>query len=231
MSHTRLLPVSAALAVVGLLLLALLVPAPAQAASYRYWGYFQLKGDGWQYAPKGPDQTKPADGAVEGWRFAVGTEGETRTPRVSVTFEDLCADTEAKDGEKRVGVVIDYGRAADQEDGQEPPAPAGHCAQVDSAATGAEVLADVAEVRTKDALVCAVDKVPTTGCGGEVKKVTAAAKAPDEPVELKQAGAATTDEAKADNEGTSTGTWVGIGVAVLAVGALGVTALLRRRRA
>ena len=74
-------------------------------------------------------------------------------------------------------MVIDYGRAADHEDGKEPPAPVGHCAQVDSAATGAEVLSDVAQVRSKDSLVCAVDQVPTQGCGGEVKQVSAAAKA------------------------------------------------------
>ena len=221
---------AAAFAIVAGLLLAVLLPASAQAATFRYWGYFQLSGDSWQFASKGPDQTKPADGSVEGWRFAVGTEGDTRMPRATATFEELCAETKAKDGQKRVGVVIDYGRAADHEDGKEPPAPVGHCAQVDSAATGAEVLSDVAQVRSKDSLVCAVDQVPTKGCGGEVKQVSAAAKASDTPVELETKEPASSKDATTQDEGSRTGTWIGIGVAVLAAAGLAVTALARRRQ-
>ena len=231
MSRTILRPGFAALTVVVGLLLAVMLPGAADAAAYRYWGYFQLSGDTWQFAPKGPDQTKPADGSVEGWRHAVGEEGSTRTPRVKVTFDDICGDTKAKSGEKRVAVVIDYGRVADTENGEKPPAPVGECAQVPTAATGAEVLADVADVRSEQALVCAIDEFPATGCGGEVKKVSAAAKAPDEPVELKTDQASTSSAPKSDDDGSRTGTWIGIGVAVLAVIALGVTALLRRRTA
>jgi hypothetical protein len=223
---------AALVAVIGLLLVVLL-PASAQAASYRYWGYFQLSGDSWEFASKGPDQTKPADGSVEGWRFAVGSEGDTRTPRATATFEELCADTKAEEGQKRVGVVVDYGRAADHEAGTEPPEPVGHCAQVDSAATGAEVLSDVAEVRSQDSLVCAVDQVPTKGCGGEVKNVSAAAKAADAPVELQteKASEGSSADTETEDEGSRTGTWIGIGVAVLAAVALAVTALVRRRQA
>jgi hypothetical protein len=108
----------------------------------------------------------------------------------------------------------------------------GHCAQVDTAATGAEVLSDVAEVRTQDSLVCAVDQVPTKGCGGEVKKLSAAAKAADEPVELQtdEASAASSSDSSSEDDGSRTGTWIGIGVAVLAAAALAVTALVRRRQ-
>jgi hypothetical protein len=231
-SRTILRPGVAALTVVIGLLLSVLVPPAADAAAYRYWGYFQLSGESWEFAPKGPDQTKPADGTVEGWRFAVGSESDTRTPRATATFEELCADTEQQSGQKRVAVVIDYGRTADTEDGTEPPAPVGHCAQVDTAASGAEVLADVAEVRSEKGLVCAIDEVPSTGCGGEVKQVSAAAKAPDTPVELQQSEATTSADADGDggeDEGTSPATWVGVGVAVLAAIALGLTALRRRR--
>ena len=231
MSRTTLRPGFAALTIVVGLVLAVMLPATADAAAYRYWGYFQLSGDTWQFAPKGPDQTKPADGSVEGWRYAVGEEGSTRDPRVTVTFDDICGDTKAKSGEKRVAVVIDYGRPADTEDGKQPPAPVGECAQVATTATGAEVLADVADVRTEQALVCAIDEFPATGCGGEVKKVSAAAKAPDTPVELKTDKASASTEPESDDDGPRTGTWIGIGVAVLAAVALGVTALLRRRSA
>ena len=229
MSRTTLRPGFAALTVVVGLFLAVVLPAAADAVAYRYWGYFQLSGDSWQFAPKGPDQTKPADGSVEGWRYAVGEEGSTRDPRVSVTFDEICGDTKAKSGEKRVAVVIDYGRAADTEDGKKPPAPVGECAQVATTATGAEVLAEVAEVRSEQALVCAIDKHPATGCGGEVKKVSAAAKAPDTSVELKAEKSSASADTESDDDGPSTGTWIGIGVAVLAAVALGVTALLRRR--
>lgn len=231
MSRTNLQPGFAALTVVVGLVLAVMLPAAANAAAYRYWGYFQLSGAEWQFAPKGPDQTKPADGSVEGWRHAIGEEGSTRAPRVKVSFDQICGDTKAKSGEKRVAVVIDYGRTADTEDGKQPPAPVGECAQVAPAATGAEVLADVADVRTEQALVCAIDEFPGTGCGGEVKTISAAAKAPDTPVELKDEKSTASAETKSDDDGSQTGTWIGIGVAVLAAIALGVTALLRRRSA
>ena len=231
MSRTTLRPGFAALTVVVGLVLAVMLPAAADAVAYRYWGYFQLSGDTWQFAPKGPDQTKPADGSVEGWRYAIGEEGSTRNPRVSVTFDQICGDTKAKSGEKRVAVVIDYGREADSEDGKKPPAPVGECAQVDAAATGAEVLADVADVRSEQALVCAIDKFPATGCGGEVKQVSAAAKAPDKPVEIEAEKSSASADSKSDEEQSNTGTWIGIGIAVLAAVALGVTALVRRRTA
>ena len=93
------------------------------------------------------------------------------------------------------------------------------------------MLADVADVRSEQALVCAIDEFPATGCGGEVKKVSAAAKAPDEPVSSRPTRRSTTSAPKSDDDGSRTGTWIGIGVAVLAVIALGVTALLRRRTA
>ena len=137
-----------ALAVLLGLVVAVLLPAAADAAAYRYWGYYQLSGSAWQFASTGPAQTTPADGSVEGWRFAVGTEDDTRFPRATPSFEDLCGDTAAKSGSKRVAVVIDYGRPADTSDNRKPPAPVGKCAVVATAATGLEVLSKVAEVRS-----------------------------------------------------------------------------------
>ena len=84
---------------VGLLLVVLPAGA-AQAAAYRYWGYYQLNGTTWAFATKGPDQTTPADGSVEGWRFAVGTEDATRFPRATPSFDDICGKAVAKAGEK-----------------------------------------------------------------------------------------------------------------------------------
>jgi hypothetical protein len=209
----------------------LMLPAAANAAAYRYWGYYQLDGTTWKFATKGPDQVTPADGSVEGWRFAVGTENVTRFPRATPTFDDICGDTKAKAGQKRVAVVIDYGRTADSADGTEPPAPVGRCAVVATAATGLEVLSKVATVRTDKALICGIDDVPASGCGDEVKTVSAEAKAADTPVELKIAHSADKKSpAKADDD-SHTGTYIGIGVAVLAVLAVGGVALNRRRSA
>ncbi|MGH8970339.1 MAG: SCO2322 family protein, partial [Actinomycetes bacterium] len=80
-----------------LTLVSLVGPAsPAQAASYRYWGYYTWTDGAWVFATKGPDQTKPADGAVEGWRFAVTSEsGSPRVPRADGDFAAICAGTDA----------------------------------------------------------------------------------------------------------------------------------------
>jgi MYXO-CTERM domain-containing protein len=229
--HARKIGTSAALALVlGLLMAALLPVGVANAAAYRYWGYYQLSGDTWQFASKGPDQTTPADGSVEGWRFAVGAEDVTRYPRATTTFDKVCGDTAAGTGDKRVAVVIDYGRPADTADNSEPPVPVAKCAVVAEAASGLEVLSKVADVRTDKGLICGIDGFPATGCGDEVKTVSAAAAAPDEPVTLK-AASTEKDKAASTDDDSHTGTYVGIGVAILAAAAVAVAALRRRRSA
>src|SRR5680860_1125683 len=111
------------------------IAAPAQAAAYRYWGYFQLTNGAWAFAPTGSAQTVPKDGSIEGWRFAVGDESSTRAPRATPTFDDLCASTTAAAGTKRIGLVIDYGRPADSADGTQPPAVRATCVAVPEKAT------------------------------------------------------------------------------------------------
>lgn len=225
----RRLGAGAAITVALGLLIAVVLPAgAADAAAYRYWGYYQLSGDSWQFATKGPEQTDPADGSVEGWRFAVGTEEVTRFPRATATFEEICGDTEVETGSKRVAVVIDYGRAADTADNTEPPAPVGECAVVAEAATGLEVLSKVADVRSDKGLICGIDDFPATGCGEEVKTVSAAAAAPDTAVELEPAEETTAKTASDDGDDSDAGTYIGVGVAILAALAVGLIALRRR---
>jgi hypothetical protein len=147
----------------------LLSATPAEAAAYRYWGYYTWSDGAWTFAQTGPDQSEPADGSVEGWRFAVTTEsGSPRVPRTDGDFTAICAGTEAADGRKRVAVVIDAGLPADAPEGATPPEPRGACASVPESASGAEVLAAVAPTRVEGGLVCAVDDYPATGCGEEV---------------------------------------------------------------
>lgn len=221
MSRTTLRPVVAAVTILTFLVALVAGAGSADAAAYRFWGYFQLKGTSWQFAPKGPDQLTPADGAVEGWRFAVADESQTRAPRATPKFADVCGDTKAQSGHKRVAVVIDYGRVADQADGSTPPAPVGRCASVPTAATGAEVLAAVATVREQKGLVCALDNRPATGCGDPVATVSAAAAAPDTPVKL-------APKATAASPSGGHRQLTGIGLVVLALLALGVIATRRR---
>jgi hypothetical protein len=218
-------------ALVAALFTAVIAPAgAAHAAAYRYWGYYHLDSGKWVFAQTGPDKFTPQDGALEGWRFAVGDESSTRLPRATPTFEDVCGATPAVAGKKRVGLVLDYGRPADAETGT-PPAPTAKCSVVDTKATGAEVLAAVASVRSEGGLTCAIDSWPATGCGGEVKQVSAAAKAADTPVTIAAAKKADAPADAKASSGTSTSTLVLIGVIVLAALVVGAVALRRRSRA
>lgn len=197
-TRTRLPVLLAIAAVLAALFAVLVAPAmPAHAASYRFWGYYQLTDGHWAFATKGAAEVKPQDGGVEGWRFAIsGDSGSApRVPRATPSFADICGATAAADGKKRVGVVIDYGRAADGDGSTKPPAPAARCAVVDTAATGVEVLSAVAEPRVEKQLTCAIDGYPAQGCGDPVKDVPAAAKAADTPITI--APAATTPAATA----------------------------------
>ena len=182
--------------------------APAQAASFRYWGYYTWTDGAWAFATKGPDQTAPADGAVEGWRFAITAEsGSPRVPRADGDFETICATTEPAPGKKRVAVVVDAGLPDDAPEGSAaPPAPRGECAVVAEAASGADVLAAVATARIEGGLVCALDGYPAQGCGEPVDTEPPAT--PDAQVALALPAAATDTETKAagtsenDDDGT-----------------------------
>jgi hypothetical protein len=205
--------------------LAVAVPLTAHAQDdvFRFWGYYQWTDDAWVFALTGPAEAVPLDGVVEGWRYAVAG-AEPRFPRADGDFELICGSTDADAGEKRVAVVIDYGTEADSEDGSEPPAAEGACAVVADDATGADVLADVTEVRVDDSgLTCGLGGYPQQGCGGPVS--TPAPTGPEDSVELAlplaetpAAGGGDADDE--DGDGIPVGLLVGIGaVAVVAVAA------------
>ncbi|HVD24065.1 MAG TPA: SCO2322 family protein [Lapillicoccus sp.] len=249
--------VLAGLGVLLALVAGLLTAGPAQAASYQYWGYYQLTDATWTFSQKGAAETNPADGSVEGWRWAITEESGTppRNPRVTPTFDEVCGSAAAESGKKRVGVVLDYGRDVDG-DGTTPPDPVAECAVVPTAATGAEVLAAVATVRTGDGgLVCGIDNYPASGCGGPVATLSDAQKAADTPATLAPtatpqatepssattgSGAASAGETagplvaspptSAPTSGVPVVVWVGLLILVLGVAALVLSALRRRRQ-
>lgn len=149
---------------------------------FRFWGYYQWTSGKWGFASKGPDGIVPADGAVEGWRFAVGGKAP-RTPRAAGDFQTICASVAPVTGKKRVAVVVDPGTPEDAVAGGGTPAPAkGTCVVTDTKATGAKVLAAVAKVRIEKSLTCAIDGYPAKGCGDPVRNIKVPAT--DTPVQL-----------------------------------------------
>lgn len=148
---------------------------------FRFWGYYQWTKDQWAFAQKGADQVVPADGAVEGWRYALGGN-KPRVPRAAGDFEAICGATPAETGKKRVALVVDPGTAVDSESGVAPPPATGTCVVTDVKATGAKVMAATGPVRIEKGLTCGIDGYPAAGCGTAVKNIKVPAT--DAPVTL-----------------------------------------------
>ncbi|MFI9610526.1 SCO2322 family protein [Streptomyces sp. NPDC052023] len=149
----------------------LLNTGQAQAAGYRYWSFWERGGDAWTYATEGPATARPADGDVQGFRFSISEDSQDASrPRGTADFATICADTPARDGRKRVALVIDFGTAPDAPSGETPPPARTACAQVAHDATTAEALAAVARPLRYDtnALLCAISGYPQKGCGEQV---------------------------------------------------------------
>ncbi|MFJ9028652.1 SCO2322 family protein [Streptomyces sp. NPDC102274] len=143
----------------------------SRAAGYRYWSFWESDGAKWTYATQGPATARPADGAVNGFRFAVSADsGDADRPREAPDFAAVCGATPARDGHKRIAVVIDSGTGADAPAGEKPPALRAECARVGEDATSAEALAAVAKPLrySSEALLCAISGYPASGCGEQV---------------------------------------------------------------
>lgn len=201
----------------GLLLLVLGGAGQAQAVGYRYWSFWDLTGGKWTYATQGPSTARPSDGDVEGFRFSVSADSQdSAKPRGTADFAAICAKTPARDGDKRVALVLDFGTTADAPNGETPPRPRTACAHVPSDATTAEALASVAKPLRYDtnALLCAIAGYPRTGCGEQV-----AAPKNSKPSTAKP-------HASPTHHGPSAGLLAGLA----AVAALGVAAVWQARR-
>ncbi|WP_149549696.1 SCO2322 family protein [Streptomyces marokkonensis] len=152
----------------------------AQAVGYRYWSFWEHSGTAWTYATQGPSTARPSDGDVQGFRFSVSEDSaDAAKPRGTSDFGTVCAKTPAKDGEKRVALVIDFGTPADAPSGETPPVGRTACARVPEDATTAEALASVAKPLRYDtnALLCAISGYPEKGCGEQVSSEKAPASA------------------------------------------------------
>ncbi|MET8172131.1 SCO2322 family protein [Streptomyces clavifer] len=208
-------------------LLTVLGAGSAQAAGYRYWSFWE--GDGgknWTYATQGPSLVRPDDGAVQGFRFSVSQDSQdSAQPRRAPDFGAVCAGTPAKDGLKRIALVIDPGTAADAPDGGTPPPLRTACTRVAPDASTAEALASVAKPLRYDssAMLCAISGYPASGCGEQVAGDSGATDS-----DATNAGGSA-PAAAADGDpggGPSAGVLTGIGAVLL----LGVAAVLQARR-
>ncbi|MFF8787202.1 SCO2322 family protein [Streptomyces sp. NPDC015125] len=208
-----------------------LAAGPAQAQEYRYWSFWHGKGSSWAYATEGPATLRPADGAVEGFRFAVSADSAAAgKPRASADFDAICHGTPAKDGRKRVGIVIDFGTATAAPRGERPPKARAECAQVPEDASAGEALAAVARPLRYDsgALLCAIAGYPKSGCADQVEgaKEPASSAAPS-------SGAADGGDAGSGgdaNGGGDGGPSAGLVGGVAAVVVLGAAAVWQARR-
>ncbi|MFF8376267.1 SCO2322 family protein [Streptomyces sp. NPDC015661] len=208
----------------ALLTLAGVAAAPAQAAGYRYWSFWESAGGKpWAYATQGPATARPADGDSLGFRFAIsnGTD-DTSQPSVAPDFAGICGGVEKKDGTKRIAVVVDFGGPVDAPPGETPPEKLIKvgCAEVREEATGAEALAAVAKPLRYDsaAMLCGIAGYPAKGCGEQVEEKPTASAAPT---------AAPAAAPRGSGGGPSFGVLAG-GAAVLALGGAAIWKARRR---
>ncbi|MET9700958.1 SCO2322 family protein [Streptomyces sp. NPDC006529] len=208
--------------------LTLLGAAPALAAGYRYWSFWDGTGGSWTYATQGASLVRPEDGSVQGFRFAVSQDAadQSAKPRAAADFAAVCSGTAPVEGRKRVAVVVDFGVPADAPSGETPPqaAPRTACAVVAPDATAADALAAVAKPLryNSSALLCAISGYPKQGCGDQVSTTGS------EPSDSDSASASAPAAAPAADGGG--GPSVGLVAGVAAVLVLAAAAVWQSRR-
>jgi len=202
-------------------------PAATESATanpFVYWSYWDGASDGeWSFAQKGAGEITPADGSVEGWAYSGGSDGSvSQPPRIAADFNQVCGNTDAQSGKKRVAVVIDFGTTAVAPQNATPPTPDYDCVTADPAANGLQVLAEAQPVRsTPEGQVCGINNYPASGCGAQfpLSAVNAIEEAPGDT-----AGESTT-------ETSAVPTWVPFAVGgIVIVGLVGAAVAMSRRR-
>ncbi|MFG2030547.1 SCO2322 family protein [Streptomyces sp. NPDC048825] len=210
----------------------------AHAAGYRYWSFWDRDGGTWVYATQGPSTARPSDGDVQGFRFSVSEDSrDAAKPRGAAEFATICAKTPARDGSKRVALVLDFGTNADAPSGETPPRARTACARVPEDATTADALAAVAKPLRYDTntLLCAIAGYPRTECGDQVSAAEPTTTPSDTPPDTSDTSASGESESGGDSggdsdaQGPSLGLLAGIG-AVAVLGAAAVWQTRRRRR-
>ncbi len=175
-AHTRTVAFRGVAVLTATLVLAAMVgtwgASTAEATSYRFWAYWLGSDTGWSFSNQGASR-RPADGTVEGWRFAVSEASSSTTPpRHSTSFAQICGSTSPQDGKKRVGLVVDFGSTTDAPKGETPPARIATCVLAPTDANGYAVLAAAVQLRTDGGLICGMNGYPASECGVAVADPT-----------------------------------------------------------
>jgi hypothetical protein len=198
--------------------------APAQAAAYRYWSYWQGATGTWVAAQTGPGDHTLVDSDVQGWRFTITSDTPTQGPDNAAVFADLCPDLAAAGasaGQVRVAVVIDAGYTADAPEGQSPPADVVSCVTLPEGSTGNQALAAAASITDDNGLVCSVNGYPEGECGNEVSDAAAAAAATaakdEQPNPAVVAAGTTADAAPTTDSGSTSWVSFAVGALILAL--------------
>jgi len=210
-------------------------PIASAETGYRYWSYWNAteeSTDGtWTYATEGSGTHVPVEGSVEGWRFGIAGEESRIRPSFPADFDSICSQQDAVEGSKRVAVVIDPGAPSQAPDGESPGAVRTECVVAERNATGFQVLAQVAEVRTDAGFVCGLDGYPASECAPIVEVPTAQEVDPS----TSEPAAVTASDQSAPAESVASSTAAGSGTPLVSAAAVSLLALLgfglwRRRR-
>lgn len=178
------------------MIIVIMAPGAAQASTYRFWNFWTTEDGDWAYSQLGPASTVPLDGSVQGWVFAATDAASASVaPNVDpqAAFDAACATTPVQTGRKRVAIVIDPGAVEIAPDGQNPPALLTHCATGDVGAQGYELLNSVAELRTDNGFICAINSYPAMECSAEFEPRQASA---SEDITPKESATETVDLAQ-----------------------------------
>ncbi|MEA5154867.1 SCO2322 family protein [Raineyella sp.] len=192
---------------------------------YRFWGFYQVDNGQWAFAQGSPGTTDPADGSVQGWRYAVAGMTTSRPPRTGPDFNGICGKVHPVDGQKRVAVVIDPGTAEDAPRGSAPGTVTATCVVAPTTATATQVLQTATTVRADSAgMICGVAGYPANGCGDPVADINVPATDPGVVAEL---------TAPAGNvaKGTPVWAWIVVGGIVVVLAGAGIVVARKRRTA
>jgi hypothetical protein len=176
--------------------------------SYAYWAYFNGSGGGWSFGHDNPFVRRMVDGEIMGWRYTTGSaDGDAPIPRIAPSgslFPPLTPATTAP-----------------------APAPLPSSGASSSGSTGGAGAGAVGGSSTSAAPSAPVDPAgPVDATGSTDTTLSAATSA------VAGDGSGGTEElaaAPASSSGADRGRWVGLVIAVTAVGALAVGAVTRSR--
>lgn len=111
-----------------------------------------------------------ADGSVEGWIFTFSsTDIPSTAPSVNPDFETICGGTQAVEGMKRIGLVVDFGNPAISPEDEIAPSTITRCVLTDMKSQGIDVLGEELEIRSDSSgLICGINSFPSRECGVEI---------------------------------------------------------------